>query len=83
MLGWDRHASDLFYKNPSYFYSAQGNRSNQNPCGALKSSYAFAEAEKAQQTLRNLRERQKHGRALKKAIATLSKEWTVNLQERR
>lgn len=41
------------------------------------------EAEKAQQTLRNLRERQKHGRALKKAIATLSKEWTANLQERR
>jgi hypothetical protein len=28
MLGWDRHASDLFYKNPSYFYIAQGNRSN-------------------------------------------------------
>jgi len=25
MLGWDRHASDLFYKNPSYFYIAQGN----------------------------------------------------------
>lgn len=41
------------------------------------------EAETAQQTLRNLRERQKHGKALKKAIATLSKEWAANLKERR
>ena len=23
MLGWNRHASDLFCKNPSYFYIAQ------------------------------------------------------------
>jgi hypothetical protein len=41
------------------------------------------EVETAQQTLRNLRERQKHGKALKKAIASLSKEWAANLQERR
>jgi hypothetical protein len=41
------------------------------------------EVETAQETIRNLRNRQKHGKALKNAITNLSKEWDDNLKERR